>query len=96
MVVPLVLLSIPMALGIHTVTAFLYNGFPSRPFWNASILAPRFIASAFIRSMSSGLRMTGGPPSTRNVAVWASAGRIVAIRTTRSKSDDRVLVCKIS
>ena len=44
---PLVLLSIPAAIGIHTVTAFLYNGFPSRPFWNASILAPRFLASAF-------------------------------------------------
>jgi molybdopterin-containing oxidoreductase family membrane subunit len=46
-VVPLVLLSIPMAVGIHTVTAFLYNGMAARPYWNASILAPRFIASAF-------------------------------------------------
>ncbi len=46
-VVPLVLLSIPMAVSIHTVTAFLYNGMASRPFWNASILAPRFLASAF-------------------------------------------------
>jgi molybdopterin-containing oxidoreductase family membrane subunit len=44
---PLVLISIPSAIAIHTVTAFLYNGMPSRPFWNASILAPRFIASAF-------------------------------------------------
>jgi len=44
---PLVLISIPAAIGIHTVTAFLYNGFGGRPFWNASILAPRFIASAF-------------------------------------------------
>jgi len=45
--VPMVLFSIPAALGIHTVTAFLYNGLAGRPFWNASILAPRFIASAF-------------------------------------------------
>lgn len=44
---PLVLLSIPWAIGIHTVTAFLYNGLSARPFWNASILAPRFLASAF-------------------------------------------------
>lgn len=44
---PLVLLSIPAAIAIHTVTAFLYNSFAGRPFWNASILAPRFIASAF-------------------------------------------------
>jgi molybdopterin-containing oxidoreductase family membrane subunit len=46
-VVPVVLLSIPMAVGIHTVTAFLYNGMAARPYWNASILAPRFLASAF-------------------------------------------------
>ena len=43
---PLVLFSIPAAIAIHTVTAFLYNGLAARPFWNASILAPRFIASA--------------------------------------------------
>ncbi|MGD8362570.1 MAG: polysulfide reductase NrfD [Gemmatimonadota bacterium] len=46
-VVPLVLLSIPMAVGIHTVTAFLFNGLAARPYWNASILAPQFLASAF-------------------------------------------------
>lgn len=47
LVIPLILLSIPWAVGIHTVTAFIYNGLASRPFWNASILAPRFLASAF-------------------------------------------------
>ncbi|MBM4387312.1 MAG: polysulfide reductase NrfD, partial [Deltaproteobacteria bacterium] len=46
-VIPLILFSIPMAVSIHTVTAFLYNGISARPFWNASILAPRFLASAF-------------------------------------------------
>ncbi|MBI2441781.1 MAG: polysulfide reductase NrfD [Lentisphaerae bacterium] len=45
-VVPLILLSIPLAISIHTVTAFIYNGMAARPFWNASILAPRFLASA--------------------------------------------------
>ena len=44
---PLVIFSIPMAISIHTVTAFLYNGMASRPYWNSAILAPRFIASAF-------------------------------------------------
>lgn len=44
---PFVLLSIPWAVSIHTVTAFLYNPLPARPFWNAAILAPRFLASAF-------------------------------------------------
>jgi len=46
-ILPFILASIPMAVAIHTVTAFLYNGLPARPFWNASILAPRFLASAF-------------------------------------------------
>lgn len=47
LVVPLVLLSVPAAVGIHTVTAFIYAGLPGRPYWNASILAPRFLCSAF-------------------------------------------------
>ena len=47
LILPLIFLSIPWAVGIHTVTAFLYNGFGGRPFWNAAILAPRFLASAF-------------------------------------------------
>ncbi len=44
---PMVLLSIPAAVAIHSVTAFVYNGLPGRPFWNAAILAPRFLVSAF-------------------------------------------------
>jgi Ni/Fe-hydrogenase subunit HybB-like protein len=43
---PIIIISIPWAFSIHTVTAFLYAGLPSRPFWNAAVLAPRFIASA--------------------------------------------------
>jgi molybdopterin-containing oxidoreductase family membrane subunit len=46
-VVPLLLISIPAAVGIHTVTAFVYAGVAARPFWNSAILAPRFLASAF-------------------------------------------------
>ncbi len=44
---PFVLLSIPWAIGIHTVTAYLYNGLGARPFWNTAIIVPRFLASAF-------------------------------------------------
>jgi Ni/Fe-hydrogenase subunit HybB-like protein len=44
---PLILLSIPVAIGIHTVTAFLYNGLAGRPYWNSALLAPKFLASAF-------------------------------------------------
>ncbi len=43
----LVIVSIPWAISIHTVTAFLYNGLPGRSFWLTAILAPRFLASAF-------------------------------------------------
>lgn len=46
--VPFVFLSILWAVSIHTVTAFLYSGLGGRPFWNTAILAPRFIASAFV------------------------------------------------
>ena len=44
---PLVFASIPAALSIHTVTAFIYTGFAGRPYWSSAILAPRFICSAF-------------------------------------------------
>ncbi len=44
---PFVFLSIGWAVGIHMVTAFLYQGLPARPFWNNPLLGPRFLASAF-------------------------------------------------
>ncbi|MGD9309477.1 MAG: polysulfide reductase NrfD [Desulfosarcina sp.] len=44
---PLIYLSIPWAVSIHTVTAFLYAGLPGRHFWLTAVLAPRFLASAF-------------------------------------------------
>jgi molybdopterin-containing oxidoreductase family membrane subunit len=46
--VPFVYLSIFWAISIHTVTAFLYCGLGGRPFWNTALLAPRFLASAFV------------------------------------------------
>ena len=45
--VPGVFISVFWAVAIHMVTAFLYAGLPSRPFWNSSLLGPRFLASAF-------------------------------------------------
>lgn len=43
----LVFISIPLAISIHTVTAFIYSGLGARPFWLTALLAPRFLASAF-------------------------------------------------
>jgi len=45
--IPFVFTAIVWAVSIHTVTAFLYVGLGGRPFWNASIVGPRFLASAF-------------------------------------------------
>jgi molybdopterin-containing oxidoreductase family membrane subunit len=44
---PLIIVSIPWAISIHTVTAFIYSGLAARPFWMTAVLAPRFLASAF-------------------------------------------------
>ncbi len=44
---PLIYLSIPWAVSIHTVTAFLYAGLPGRHFWLSAVMAARFLASAF-------------------------------------------------
>ena len=44
---PLIYLSVPWAVSIHTVTAFLYAGVPGRHFWLTAVMAPRFLASAF-------------------------------------------------
>lgn len=44
---PLIYISIPWAISIHTVTAFIYAGLPGRHFWLTAIMAARFLASAF-------------------------------------------------
>ncbi|HDM77657.1 MAG TPA: menaquinol oxidoreductase [Deltaproteobacteria bacterium] len=44
---PLIYVSIPWAISIHTVTAFLYAGLPGRHYWLTAIMAARFLASAF-------------------------------------------------
>jgi len=44
---PLIYLSIPWAVSIHTVTAFLYAGMPGRHLWLTAIMAVRFLGSAF-------------------------------------------------
>ena len=39
--------AIPLAIGIHTVTAFLISGLPGRDYWLTAIMAARFLSSAF-------------------------------------------------
>jgi molybdopterin-containing oxidoreductase family membrane subunit len=82
----LAILSIPWAVSIHTVTAFLFCGLPARPFWFTAILAPRFLASAFAAGPALLLvlcllvrRFTGFDPGQRairilsHVVAWAMA-----------------------
>ena len=56
---PFVFLSIFWAFCIHLVTAFLYVGLTARPFWNNSLLGPRFLASAFAAGPSFILILLG-------------------------------------
>ncbi len=44
---PVIYLSIPWAVSIHTVTAFILCGLAARPYWLTALMAPRFLASAF-------------------------------------------------
>jgi len=43
----LIYLSMPWAVLMHTVTAFIYAGTPGRGFWMTAIMVPRFLVSAF-------------------------------------------------
>jgi len=44
---PLIYISIPWAIIIQTMAAFIYSGLPGRSFWFTAIMAPRFLATAF-------------------------------------------------
>ena len=83
--VPFVMLSIFWAVSIHTVTAFLYCGLGGRPFWNSALLAPRFLASAFVSGpafiilamrvmrVATSVRFSPGPAKTLIVIIRVSA-----------------------
>jgi molybdopterin-containing oxidoreductase family membrane subunit len=61
------------AIGIHTVTAFLFSANAARPFWHSALLGPRFIASAFVSGPAliivvlQLLRRCGGYPVRQSV-----------------------------
>jgi Ni/Fe-hydrogenase subunit HybB-like protein len=85
--IPFVFIAIVWAVSIHTVTAFLYVGLGGRPFWNSSIVGPRFIASAFtagpaliILAMQVVRRVTASAPSSESARLGeaSAAHKIVA------------------
>lgn len=86
---PIIYISIPWAISIHTVTAFLYSGLAARPFWMTAVLAPRFLASAFaagpallcilcliVRKFS---KFDPGDKAIQNLAKIATYGMIVNV-----------------
>jgi molybdopterin-containing oxidoreductase family membrane subunit len=86
---PIIYISIPWAISIHTVTAFLYSGLAARPFWMSAVLAPRFLASAFaagpallvvlcliIRKVS---RFDPGDQAIRNLGRIATYGMVISV-----------------
>lgn len=90
--VPVVLLSIAWAVSLHLVTAFLYAGLPARPFWNSSLLGPRFLATAFTAGPAlmilvlTLIRRFGGypvaPSTIRKLSVVVTvAGQICVVMT---------------
>jgi Ni/Fe-hydrogenase subunit HybB-like protein len=86
---PVIIVSIPWAISIHTVTAFLYSGLPGRSFWLTAILAPRFLASAFASGPSLLIllcllirRLTGydeGKEALRKLAVIVTYGMMLNV-----------------
>jgi len=44
--IPYVASAAPFAIGIHTVTGFIFQALRARPIWNTSLLAPSFVAGA--------------------------------------------------
>jgi Ni/Fe-hydrogenase subunit HybB-like protein len=84
-----IIVSIPWAISIHTITAFLYSGLPGRSFWLTAILAPRFLASAFASGPAllillclATRRLTRydvGSESIRKLALIATYGMILNV-----------------
>lgn len=84
--VPFVFLAIVWAFSIHTVTAFLYCGLGGRPFWNSAVLAPRFLASAFVAgpafiivALQLVRRLGGYPLGQRPIAILVRIIRVTSV-----------------
>ncbi len=95
--IPFVFVAIAWAVSIHTVTAFLYVGLGGRPFWNSSIVGPRFLASAFtagpaliILAMQIVRRVTATAPPP-DAARWREATKETGTIRPATMADLEVL-----
>ncbi len=78
---PFVVVAVIWAIGIHTVTAFLYAGLGARPFWHTALLAPRFIASAFVSgpALLVAILVSGDAASGRLPGARTAVGTLVGV-----------------
>jgi Ni/Fe-hydrogenase subunit HybB-like protein len=86
---PLIYTSIPWAVSIHTVTAFLYAGLPGRHYWLTAIMAARFLASAFASGPSLLIllcfvvkrftKFDAGKEAIRNLSVIVTYAMIISV-----------------
>ena len=92
--IPFVFTAIVWAVSIHTVTAFLYVGLGGRPFWNSSIVGPRFLASAFsagpsliILALQLVRRVTASGAAT-DLSQWVDVGATPGRPATQDDLDE--------
>jgi hypothetical protein len=92
--IPFVFTAIVWAVSIHTVTAFLYVGLGGRPFWNSSIVGPRFLASAFsagpsliILALQLVRRVTASGAAT-DLSKWVDVGATPGRPATQDDLDE--------
>jgi Ni/Fe-hydrogenase subunit HybB-like protein len=86
---PLIYTSIPWAVSIHTVTAFLYAGLPGRHYWLTAIMAARFLASAFASGPSLLIllcfivkrftKFDAGKEAIRNLSIIVTYAMIISV-----------------
>src|SRR5271165_3015873 len=86
--IPFVFAAIVWAISIHTVTAFLYVGLGGRPFWNSSIVGPRFLASAFTAGPAFvilALQVVRRTSASAKAAVLGSSGHAAVPGTSSAR-----------
>ncbi|HIJ85008.1 MAG: molybdopterin oxidoreductase, rane subunit [Magnetococcales bacterium] len=72
------IVAIVLGLSIHTITAFMLAGNPSRPLWFSPLLAPRFIVSAFAAGSALMILLFGIVNRTSSLSLPASATRFLS------------------
>lgn len=90
--VPFVYVSVVWAVGIHLVTAFLFAGLPSRPFWNSPLLGPRFLASAFTAGPAIMILLLGFIKSSGKFEIADKAMSKLAVVTTLAAQINLVML----